>query len=71
MTPDPTVETSEALVRALQNRFRGRMAGFIEGCGLSDKQERSMISTMKSLSYDAEADLIAMVHDLIRELSVA
>jgi hypothetical protein len=60
MTPDPQLEIE---VRAQLNRLRGRLAGFIEGCGLPEKQERSMISTMKSLTYDAESDLIDLIHD--------
>lgn len=63
MNPDPSLD-NEAKVRAQLNRLRGRLAGFIEGCNLPEKQERSMISTMKSLTYDAEADLIELINSL-------
>lgn len=52
---DPRIES---LVRVEMNRMRGRLAGFIEACGLPERQERSMISTMKSLSYDAEKNIV-------------
>lgn len=55
-------ETLEVEVRKLHNRLRGRMAGFIEACGLDERQERSMISTMKSLSYDIEKEIIDAIH---------
>ena len=51
-------EKLEELTRQLHNRLRGRMAGFIEACGLPERQERSMISTMKSLSYDVENAIV-------------
>lgn len=37
------------------NRLRGRLCGLIESWGLSEKRERAMISTLKSLTYDSEA----------------
>ena len=55
---DPTVEKA---IRDEFNRTRGRLAGFIEACGLSERQERGMIATMKSLTYDAEKALIDLV----------
>lgn len=51
------VETSgdlEKVIREEFNRMRGRLCGFIEACGLPEKQERGAISTLKSLSYDSE-----------------
>lgn len=59
MNPDEL----EAHVRQLHNRLRGRMAGFIEACGLDERQERSMISTMKSLSYDIENEIVEALHE--------
>lgn len=40
------------------DRMRGRLAGFIEACGLDAKQERGIVSTMKSLSYDTEREVL-------------
>lgn len=40
------------------DRMRGRLAGFVEACGLDPKQERGIISTMKSLSYDTEREVL-------------
>jgi hypothetical protein len=37
------------------NRLRGRLCGLVESWGLPEKRERSMISTLKSLTYDSEA----------------
>jgi hypothetical protein len=45
------------------NRMRGRLCGFIEACGLPERQERGAIATLKSLSYDAEN----MIVDLVQE----
>lgn len=39
------------------DRFRGKLAGFIEACGLPERQERALVSTMKQLSYEAEAGI--------------
>ena len=43
------------------NRLRGRLCGLIESWGLTDKRERAMISTLKSLTYDSEAVVKALV----------
>jgi hypothetical protein len=48
----------EAWIRQVHNRFRGRLAGFIEALNLPEKHERSLITMMKSLSYDLENSLI-------------
>jgi hypothetical protein len=60
----PSVEDlspeEEAIHREF-NRFRGRLAGFIEACNLSPRQERGLVSTMKSMSYDTERDVIKHV----------
>jgi hypothetical protein len=45
------------------NRLRGKLAGFIEACGLDEKQERGLVRTMKSLSYDAEEALVDLLKD--------
>lgn len=47
------VNLEEAVKREL-NRFRGKMAGFIESYNLPEKQERGMVSHMKNLSYECE-----------------
>lgn len=51
---NPVDESLEATVRREMNRFRGKMAGFIEACGLPEKQERGLVSHMKNLSYETE-----------------
>lgn len=43
------------------NRLRGRLCGLIESWGLSDKRERAMISTLKSLTYDSQAVVTELV----------
>ena len=45
------------------NRMRGRLCGFIEACGLPERQERGAIATLKSLSYDAENKIVSLVSD--------
>lgn len=50
----PVDEKQEEAVRKEFNRFRGKMAGFVEACSLPERQERGIISTMKDLSYTAE-----------------
>lgn len=41
------------------NRLRGRLCGLVESWGLEEKQERACISTLKALSYDSQARIIA------------
>lgn len=36
------------------NRLRGRLCGLIESWGQPERQERGMIQTLKSLTYDSE-----------------
>lgn len=48
----------EALIHRNYDRLRGRLCGLIEACGLPQTQERGMIQTLKSLSYDDEAALV-------------
>lgn len=45
------------------NRLRGRLAGFIEACGLSEKQERAIISQMKTFSYETEASVVKLIEN--------
>jgi hypothetical protein len=45
------------------NRLRGRLCGLIESWGLPDKQERGMITTLKSLTYDSEAVIRKIVEE--------
>lgn len=49
-----TSDDLEKIIREEFNRMRGRLCGFLEACGLPEKQERGAIATLKSLSYDSE-----------------
>lgn len=40
------------------DRFRGRLAGFVEGCDLDEHKERLIIDMMKDLSYTLEEKTI-------------
>lgn len=55
------MDESEQVVRDEFNRLRGRLCGFIEACGLPERQERGAIATLKSLSYDAENAIVELV----------
>lgn len=59
----PVSETPEGVVTDEFNRLRGRLCGLIESFGLPDKQERGCINTLKSLSYDSEAVIKALLED--------
>lgn len=48
-------------VAAEYNRLRGRLCGLIESWGLDPKRERAMISTLKTLTYDSEAEVKELV----------
>ena len=48
-------KSPEAQVSDEFNRLRGRLCGLIESWGVPEKQERAMIATLKSLTYDSEA----------------
>lgn len=50
-------------VRVESNRLRGRLAGLIESWGLEERQERGAIATMKTLSYDAENTIVALLDE--------
>lgn len=45
------------------NRLRGRLCGLIESWGLPERQERGAIQTLKTLSYDSQANLTALLDD--------
>lgn len=45
------------------DRLRGRLAGLIEACGLPERQERSLVATMKSITYDQEEALIDLLDE--------
>lgn len=51
----------EDVVHKELNRFRGKLAGLIEAGGLPERQERGLVTSMKSLSYDVEAALIKLL----------
>lgn len=49
-------EVSEIISEEM-NRLRGRLCGLIESWGVEERQERGMINTLKTLTYDAEKRL--------------
>lgn len=53
----------ETYVRKEMNRLRGRLAGFVEACGIPEREERLIISTMKQLSYDVENHIVEEMAD--------
>lgn len=55
-------EVEETIVEEF-NRLRGRLCGFLEACGLPEKQERGAINTLKSLSYDAQKAITEALRD--------
>lgn len=46
------------------NRLRGRLCGLVESWGLDERRERSMITTLKSLTYDSEKVLKEILEEL-------
>lgn len=36
------------------DRLRGRLCGLVESWGVPEKQERGMIATLKTLTYDSQ-----------------
>jgi hypothetical protein len=56
-----SIEEIEDLLADDWDRARGKVAGFIESMGLPEKQERAAISLFKSLTYDAQKDLLNSV----------
>jgi hypothetical protein len=60
---EPSSDDLERVIRKEFDRMRGRLCGFIEACGLPEKQERGAIATLKSLSYDSENLIVDLVSD--------
>jgi hypothetical protein len=60
---DTDSDDLERVIRKEFDRMRGRLCGFIEACGLPEKQERGAIATLKSLSYDSENLIVDLVSD--------
>jgi len=54
---EPEEDTLDEAVHRSFNRFRGRLCGFVEALDLPPKQERSIISTLKTKSYDLEKEI--------------
>jgi hypothetical protein len=61
-------------IAAEYNRLRGRLCGIVESWGLPNlfeeegaRQERGMISTLKSLTYDSEAVMKQLVQDEVQD----
>jgi len=54
---------AEKLIHAEMNRLRGRLCGLIESWGLDEKREEACKSTLKSLTYDSEKDLIDLINE--------
>lgn len=52
--PSSLSNSDEVITKEL-NRIRGQLCGLIESWGLPERQERGAISTLKTLTYDAEA----------------
>lgn len=46
--------SNEDRVAEEYDRLRGRLCGLIESWGLPEKQERGMIATLKTLTYDSQ-----------------
>ena len=59
---NPVDAKLEEAVKREMNRFRGKMAGFIESYGFPEKQERGLVSHMKNLSYETEAAIKKSLH---------
>lgn len=60
---EPSSDDLKRVIRKEFDRMRGRLCGFIEACGLPEKQERGAIATLKSLSYDSENLIVDLVSD--------
>jgi hypothetical protein len=58
MSRDP-IET----VREDMNRLRGRLFQFVEAIGLPDKQENAVKGLVRTLTYDAQANLEAALRE--------
>lgn len=53
--------TEESLVALEFNRLRGRLCGLIESWDLDEQRERAMKSILKSLTYDSEKSIKAIL----------
>jgi hypothetical protein len=53
----------EDVVATEYDRLRGRLAGLIESFGLPERQERAVISTLKSLTYDSQKVVLELVEE--------
>jgi hypothetical protein len=56
-------EELDAILQEEFNRMRGRILGFIEACGLPERQENGMKNTFKTLSYDAQQRVTEILID--------
>lgn len=63
MTQQESDELTALLVKT-QNRLRGRLAGLIESFGFDQKREAAMITTLKSITYDNERELVEALRRL-------
>lgn len=55
-----TQEAEKLLVEHF-NRLRGQMCGLIESFGLPERQERGCISSLKTLTYEAQKDIADLI----------
>ena len=56
-------QSGEELVHAQMNRLRGHLCGAIEAAGLPERQERGIIATLKTLSYESEKIFVQTLRD--------
>lgn len=56
-------EDLERAIRKSMNTLRGRLCGFIEACGLPERQERGAIATLKTLSYESENFIVDLISE--------
>lgn len=54
-------EDKSATIAEEYDRLRGRLCGLVESWGLPERQERGMINTLKSLTYDAQRTITELV----------
>lgn len=53
----PDVAAAIDQLREDMNRLRGRLFGAVEAAGLPDKQENALKGLVRSLTYDAQANV--------------
>lgn len=56
-------KSEEEVVTDSFNRMRGRCCGLVESWGLDEKRERAMIQTLKSLTYDAQKEVMELLEN--------